>query len=212
MNTSSLSLDEFLEKLASSEPTPGGGSASALAGGVAAALVAMVGRITLGKKDEKYRAVAPEMEELTQRADELRAELLALADRDAEAFERVMAAYRLPKSTEEERAERQRVLQEALKAATEAPYQIAEACSKVLELARRMAKKGVSTAISDAGTAAYLAEAALHSALLNVDINLKYIKDEEYCQMFRKKRAELTAQAQIRREEVLTLVEGVIQS
>jgi len=211
-NTSSLSLDEFLEKLASSAPTPGGGSASALAGSLAAALVAMVGRITLGKKDEKYRAIAPEMEELTQRADELRAELLALADQDAEAFERVMAAYRLPKSTEEERAERQRVLQEALKGATEAPYQIAEACSKVLELARRAAEKGVSTAISDAGTAAYLAEAALHSALLNVDINLKYIKDEDYCRMFRKKRAELAAQAQSRREEVLTLVEGAIRS
>lgn len=211
MNTSSSSLDEFLERLASSKPTPGGGSASALAGGVAAALVAMVGRITMGKKDEKYRVIAAEMEKLTQKADELRSELMTLADRDAEAFERVMAAYRLPKSTEEERAERQRVLQEALKGATEAPCQIAEACSKVLELAQDVAQKGTPTAISDAGTAAYLAEAALHSALLNVDINLKYIKDEGYCQMFRKKRAGLASQAQSRREKIISLVEGAIK-
>jgi formiminotetrahydrofolate cyclodeaminase len=211
MKIADSTLREYLERLASSAPTPGGGSASAVVGGMAAALVAMIGRLTLNKKGQEYRAVADEMQEIVQKADVLRAELLALADRDSAAFDRVMAAYRLPKSTDSEQKERQETLQEALRGATEAPYRIAEACETVLELAQRAAAKGVRMAVSDAGTAAALAEAGLHSALLNVDINLKSIQDEKYRHLYHKKCTDLAKQARIRKDAILTVVEDWIR-
>ena len=211
MKTVDLTLRAFLEKLASSAPTPGGGSASAISGSIAAALVAMIGRLTLNKKVQEYQLVASEMEEIVQKADHFSNELVELADRDSAAFDRVMAAYRLPKSTEGEQAARQRAIQEALKGATEVPYRIAEACEAVLELAQRAAAKGVRTAVSDAGTAAALAEAGLHSALLNVDINLKSIQDEKYRHLYHKKCIDLAKQARIRKDAILAIVEDWIR-
>ncbi len=212
MTTAELKLREFSDRLASAAPTPGGGSASATAGSLAAALVAMVGRLTLGKLEGEEHVVEREqMEQAVQTADRLRLELLELADRDAEAFEQVMAAYRLPKSTEEEKSKRRATLQEALKGATEVPYRIAEICEEVLQLAKTMADRGARTAVSDAGTAASLAAAALHSALLNVDINLKHIKDERYRHVYHKKREDLARQAQVQRDAILAIVEDWIR-
>jgi formiminotetrahydrofolate cyclodeaminase len=212
MTTAELKLREFSDQLASAAPTPGGGSASAVAGGLAAALVAMVGRLTLGKLEgEEHAAERGQMEQAVEQADRLRLELLELADRDAEAFEQVMAAYKLSKSTEEEKEKRRATLQEALKGATEVPFSIAEICGEVLRLAKTMADRGVRSAVSDAGTAASLAAASLHSALLNVDINLKYIKDEKFRRVYHKKREDLAHQAQVRRDAVLTIVEDWIR-
>jgi len=203
-NTADDPLREYLEKLASEAPTPGGGSASGVVGGLAAALVAMVGRLTINKlEDEGLRR---RLEGVVGEADSLRRRLLGLADEDEEAFDRVMAAYKLPKSTDEEKEERRAAIQEALKGATEVPCRTAEACLKVLEKARVMAEHGTPTAISDVGTAAYLAEAALHSALLNVDINLKYLKDEAFRSEYAQKRETLAQEAPKLREETLKLV------
>lgn len=198
-------------RLASSAPTPAGGSAAAIAGALAAALVAMIGRITLNRKEKEYQAVAPEMEMITRKADQLRGDLVELADQDAQAFEGVMAAYRLPKSGEDKQAERQRAIEEALKRATEVPYRTAEACEAVLALAERAVAKGVRIAVSDAGTAACLAEAALHSALLSVDINLKLIRSEKYRRLYHKKCAALAKQARIRKDAILAIVEDWIR-
>jgi glutamate formiminotransferase/formiminotetrahydrofolate cyclodeaminase len=168
----------------------------------------MIGRLTLEKNGE---GEPQEMERITEQADQLREELLELADRDAEAFKLVMSAHRLPKSTEGERLKHQQAVQEALKGATEIPYRIAEACETVLKLAERAVNQGVRSAVSDAGTAACLAEAALHSALLSVDTNLKSIQDEKYRHLYHVKSADLARQARTRKDAILAIVEDWIR-
>lgn len=204
MSTADYPLREYLEKLASEAPTPGGGSASGVVGSLAAALVAMVGRLTVSKLSDKD--VRRELEGVIEETDSLRQKLLALADKDEEAFDRVMAAYKLPKATDEEKEKRRAAIQEALKGTTEVPCRTAEACLHVLQKACVMAEHGTPTAISDVGTAAYLAEAALHSALLNVDINFKYLKDEAFRGEYAAKREALAQEALKLREETLALV------
>ena len=204
MSTADYPLREYLESLASDAPTPGGGSASGVVGSLAAALVAMVGRLTAGKLEEE--GLRQQLQSIVEEVDGLRSRLLALADEDEEAFDKVMAAYKLPKATDEEKEKRKTAIQEALKGATEVPCRTAEACLNVMEKARLMAEHGTPTAISDVGTAAYLAEAALHSALLNVDINLKYLKDEAFRSEYAQKREALAQEAPKLREETLKLV------
>ncbi len=186
-------IQDFLEFLASSEPTPGGGSASALGGALAAALVSMVCNLTLGKKG--YEAVQGEMEAIRARSEALRGELTRLLEADTQAYQRVMAAYRLPRRTAEEREARDAALQGALVEATEVPLAIAEKCAEVMSLALPAAQRGNRWAASDAGVAVLLAEAALHGALLNVRTNLASLRDE--------------ALAQSIRERMTALVEGV---
>ncbi len=177
-----MSLAAFGEALASDAATPGGGSASALAGSLAAALVAMVARLTDGLGD-----VAAE-------ADAAGEELLGLVDEDARAFDRVMAAFRLPKESEEEKAARSDAIQQGYRAATEPPSQVCARALRVLELAAEVAERGNPNAVSDAGVAALLAEAALAGAALNVLINLGSIRDEA----FRSEREESVRTAQAR--------------
>ncbi|MGZ4314752.1 MAG: cyclodeaminase/cyclohydrolase family protein [Gaiellaceae bacterium] len=158
----------FLEELSSGAATPGGGCASALGGAIAAGLVAMVARNTEG------------LGEVATEADRLRGELEELIDADAVAFERVMAAFRLPKETDEQKAERSSAIQAAYRGAVEPPLAVCERAHRVLELAALMAERGNPNAVSDAGVAALLASSALEGAALNVDINLVSIKDESY--------------------------------
>jgi len=199
-----LRMRDFLEELASASAAPGGGAAAAVAGSLAAALVGMIGRLTL--KRERGNA---ELEGITSEADRLREELLELAERDAEAFRGVLAAYRLPKSDEQEG--RRQAIQEALKAATEVPFRTASACASVLELAQRAVNYGLRSAVSDAATAARLAEAALHSAVLNVETNLKSIEDERYRHLYHLKCTDLVKQARVRVEAILAVVEEWIR-
>jgi len=161
-------LGTFLEELSSGTATPGGGCASALSGAIAAGLVAMVGRNTGG------------LEELAAEADRLRGELESLVDADAVAFDRVMAAFRLPKETDEQKAERSAAIQVAYRGAVEPPLAVCECACRVLELADVVARRGNPNAVSDAGVAALLAASALDGAALNVDINLGSIRDESY--------------------------------
>ncbi len=174
MSYRDLTLAGFLDELSSGAATPGGGCAAALAGALAAGLVAMVARNT-GALD----AIAAE-------ADGLRGELEELVDVDAAAFERVMAAFRLPKETEEQKAERSAAIQAGYRAAVEPPAAVCERALRVLELAAEVAERGNPNAVSDAGVAALLAASALDGAALNVEINLGSIKDEAY----REERAE----------------------
>lgn len=177
-SVAALPIETFLDALAAGESTPGGGAAAALTGGQAAALLSMVLNFTIGRK--KYAPVEEEMRGLLGRTEALRGELLALADKDAEAFGAVAACYGMPRSTGEEKAARTAAMQKALKGATEVPFAIASLCAELLELARPIAEKGNPNVVSDAATAAHLAHAALHSGLVNVKINLAYIKDEAY--------------------------------
>jgi len=170
----------FLDKLASRSPEPGGGSVSALVGALGAALVSMVGNLTLGK--EKYADVQDKVEELLGSSEKLRAELQDLIQKDTEVYADVSAAFKLPRETEEEKAERTSRIQDALKLATEVPFEIGEKCLEVAQLSETSAVIGNVGAVSDAGVAVLLAEAAAQSAALNVKINVNSIEDREFSQ------------------------------
>ena len=163
-----LSVAAFSDALAADTATPGGGSASAVAGSLAASLVAMVASMSDG------------LAEIAAEAESARAELLALADEDARAFDLVMAAFRLPKATEAEKAARSAAIQEGYKAATVPPARLCAGALRVLELAAETAERGNPNAVSDAGVAALLAAAAVEGAALNVLINTGSIKDEPF--------------------------------
>ena len=168
----------FLEELASSAPTPGGGSAGAFVGAVGAALLAMVGNLTAGKKG--YESVDRSMRDLVAQSDRLRSELVRLADEDVRVFGEVMAAYRMPRGDDDERAARRAAIQRALLDATEAPLELARVCSEVIELAATAAEEGNTNVVSDAGVGVVAAHAALRAAALNVWINAGSIDDREF--------------------------------
>ena len=168
---------DFLDRLAAGTPTPGGGAAAAMAAAQAAALVAMVGRLTVGKK--KYKDVEAEVWPLIEQADDLRRALVAKADEDAAAFEAYMAARKLPRSTEEEKAARAQAILEATRRAAEVPLETARLTLKTMRLAQRLAEIGNVNAISDAGTAAALGLAAIEGASLNVRINATGLPEDE---------------------------------
>ncbi len=166
----------FLEELASGEPTPGGGSASAYSAALAASLVAMVGRVTVGKK--KYADVEGDMWPLIEEASELQSLMKQAVAKDAEAFEAYMKARRLPRDTAQQKEDRIQAIQAASINAAEIPLHVARSAVQILRLAVRAAEMGNVNAISDAGTAAALAQAALKGAGLNVRINLLGLEKE----------------------------------
>lgn len=164
-------VDRFLETLASSAPTPGGGGAAALCGALGIALGNMVGSLTLGKK--KYADVQEDIAELNAKAEALRAGFVALVDADAEAFAPLSRAYSIPKDD----PARDEIMEPALLKAAEAPLEIMRKCAEALELISGYAAKGSALAISDAGCAAALCGAAMEAAALNVKINTKSMKN-----------------------------------
>ena len=177
MGFSTSTCTEFVEVLASKAPVPGGGGASALVGAVGTALGNMVGSLTVGKK--KYADVEEEMYELKAKCDQLQKDFLRLIERDAEVFEPLSKAYGMPKETEEEQAEKEKVMEAALKNAAEAPLCIMETIVDTMEMIRVLGEKGSRLAVSDAGVAILFAQAALEGASLNIFINTKMMKDQE---------------------------------
>jgi len=172
-----LSLDAFLERLGSSDPVPGGGSASALAAAMGAALIAMVAELTIGRP--AYAEHEETVRKLRFDALERGAELLDLAQQDADAYDLVVRARHMPKESEAERDARNAAISAATVAATRAPLRVAVVASEVLDLAERIAPIGNRNAASDAGVAALLAAAGLRGAVLNVRINLPYLPADE---------------------------------
>ena len=175
MGFSDKSCSEFVEVLASKAPVPGGGGASAMVGALATALGNMVGSLTVGKK--KYAAVEEEMWALKDRCDRLQKDFLHLVERDAEVFEPLARAYSMPKNTEEEKAEKARVMEIVLRDACSVPMEIMEKCCEAIDIIAVFAEKGSVIAISDAGVGAAFAKAALKGASLNVYINTKSMAD-----------------------------------
>lgn len=171
------SLRDFVEALASPDPVPGGGGASAVVGALAVALGEMDANLTVGK--ERYADVRGRVEDVIVEARGLRADLLDLADRDAEAFMPVSRAYALPRDTPEERAARASALEVALRGACEAPLEVMERVSSVIGIEAELADIGSRLALSDAGVGAELCEAALRSASLNVLVNTRMMSDRE---------------------------------
>jgi formiminotetrahydrofolate cyclodeaminase len=172
------SIQLFLDELASKSPTPGGGSSAAIMGAMGAALLSMVCNLTIGKKN--YELVSQEMDEALQRSEALRTELLDMVAADVEAFDQVMAAYRLPKDSDADKALRSVRIQDALKMATAVPLRCARACASLIELSEDIARHGNKNVISDAGVAVVSAHAALRSAALNVHVNVGAIRDGDF--------------------------------
>ena len=167
---SSIRSSQFLAALADGSPTPGGGSAAAYASAMGAALVAMVARLTLGKK--KYADVNEQMLAILDEADVLRSQLTVAVEEDAAAYDKVMAAFRLPKESEEEKAVRTEAINKATIHAAEVPLETARKSVRIIELASQVAQLGNLNAITDAATGASLAQAALTGAGYNVRINI----------------------------------------
>jgi formiminotetrahydrofolate cyclodeaminase len=174
------SIQQFLDELASKSATPGGGSVSALLGAQSAALTGMVCNLTIGKP--KYAEVEAEMQALLEESEVLREKLIGLIKADVEVFNRLMAAYGLPKETDEDKAARSVAIQTVLKAATEVPLECARACAKAIELSRLAAEKGNTGVVSDAGAAVMAAYGGLKSAALNVYINTGSLKDRPFAE------------------------------
>lgn len=174
------SIQKFLDELAGSSSTPGGGSAAAVMGAMGAALVSMVCNLTIGKKN--YAEVEAEMREVLRQSENLRHRLTGMINDDVAAFNQVMAAYGIPKNSDEEKVRRTAAIQEALKRATQVPLSCAKVCFEVMELAKRAAEKGNVNVVSDAGVAVLAACSALKSAALNVYVNTAAIKDDNFNQ------------------------------
>lgn len=199
-----LTLDGFLEQTASAAPAPGGGSIAALNGAGAAALIAMVAHLTIGK--EKYRDVQPLMERTAARAEALRVQFLDLIDQDSEAFPRIIAAYKLPKETEDEKAVRSGAIQEATKAAALVPFKIGELACELFSLAEIVIDQGNKGAVTDGAIAVINARAAVRTAFLNVKINLGSLKDQKFAAEMQKKMAVIETAAETREKELLEKV------
>lgn len=166
---------DYLDRLASGAPEPGGGSASALAAAVGAALVGMVANLTVGK--EKYSGVQDRVRELLADSEKVRSRLQELVQEDTEVYSVLAKAFKMPRGTEEEKLKRDEAVQAACKEATMVPYAIVEQCLEVAKLSEVAAEIGNVNAVSDAGVAALLAEACAQCAALNVKINLGTIRD-----------------------------------
>jgi len=199
-------VTQFLDELASSAATPGGGSGAATMGALGAALVSMVCNLTIGKKN--YAEVEGEMREVLAGAEALRARLADMVAEDIAAFNGLMAAYGLPKQTDDEKAARGAAIQHALIAATEAPLACARACADVIKLSMRAAEVGNRNVISDAGVGALAAQAALRSAALNVDINVPSLQDQVFAKACRDEMDALLASAVPLSEQAIALVKS----
>jgi formiminotetrahydrofolate cyclodeaminase len=192
MSFKDITLEEFMNRLASDSPTPGGGSAAAMAGAMGSCLVSMVANLTVGR--EKFKEYEEQVQEILTKSEELRARLLASADRDAEAFNLVIDAMKMPKVTEEEKRIRTEKLQEALKGATARPMEIAELCLEVLKLAWELHDKGNPNASSDIGVGTHMAYAGMEGAIMNVDINLPLLKDGAFAEKMKTRADRLRAE------------------
>ena len=171
----SMTVERFVDEVSSNSPAPGGGSVAALAGSLGAALAAMVANLTVGKAG--YESAWAPLSSLAERAQLLKAALLRAVDDDTKAFDDVLAAMRLPKATEEQKAARASAIASAYEKATAVPLATARLCLQALELAEQAAASGNRNSTSDAGVGALLAKAGLDAALMNVRINLPSVRE-----------------------------------
>ena len=199
---SRMTLEQFTEALAAATPTPGGGSASAQAGAMAAALVQMTCDLTIGR--EAYRAHDEAVREIRARSEGLRRDLLVLVDRDAQAYDEVVRALRLPKATDAEKRARSEALARANLFAIETPLATADACAALLEMAAELASKGNVNVVSDVGTAALLAYAGLRGGILTIRVNLKGVVDGVRAGQLRERVRRLEVDSERLREAALT--------
>ena len=173
-----LSVEEFSQVLGSNSPAPGGGSVAALSGSLGADLISMVCNLSIGKED--YESFRNELTAALEKSQALSKSLLKRVDLDTEAFNGVMAAFKMAKQTESEKELRKEAIQTGFKEAVQSPAGIARECFEVLQLAEKLIGKSNSNALSDLGVASQQAYAGLEGGIMNVKINVPSIKDEEF--------------------------------
>lgn len=203
MEMQDMNVRALLELTASDAPAPGGGAIAALSGALGAALAAMVGSLTMGKKG--YESVQEEMAETTAKANALAQKLLSAMDEDANSFNGYMAALKMPKDNDEEKATRRAAMQEALKNASLVPLNTAKTAAEIFPLAEAAVRSGNKNAVTDGLVAAMMARTAVLGALLNVKINLGSIKDEAFVSELRETCAALQAEALVAEQRILDL-------
>lgn len=197
--------EEFLAKLSSSEPVPGGGGVSALVGALSAALCSMVGNLTSGKK--KYAEYQADIERILEESAVLRDELYAFIEKDAEAFEPLAKAYGIPK----DEPGRDEKLEKALKDAANAPLELLAAIKKLCPMLLELSQKGSNLAISDVGVAATLAKSAAEGAVMNVYVNTRLMKNEAVAKDMNEKASALVDETVKIADEVYAVVLGKLR-
>ena len=203
-----LTIKEFINKVISNDPVPGGGSVSALNGALAAALSAMVANLTVCRK--KYAEVNDIMEELSSRFEKLSSRLIEDVDRDSDAYNRVFAAFKMPKETDEEKAIRSEAIQRETKYAAQVPMEVARAVYEVLPMIDTVAQKGNSNAVTDACVSMMCARTAILGALLNVRINLTSIKDEAFVNAMREEADTIEAHTTLQEQALLEYAKTIL--
>ncbi|WP_337470089.1 cyclodeaminase/cyclohydrolase family protein [Acidaminococcus fermentans] len=198
MELRKLTVEGFINETASSSPAPGGGSIAALNASSSAALIAMVANLTLGK--EKYAAVEGDMKEVAAKAAALKDDFLALIDEDSNAFNKIMAAFKMPKDTDEAKKARSAAIQDATKGAALVPFKVGQKANELFALAETVITKGNQNAITDG------AVAAVRGAFLNVKINLGSIKDTLFVEDLKKRMAEIEKEVDAREKALLDQV------
>ncbi len=194
-------MDAFARKLASADPTPGGGSVAAAVGAFGASLVSMVALLT--SNSPKHAAAAERCAAIAKLAGGLADELLKLVDEDAASFDRVSAAYRMPKSTDAEKAARSTSIQTALEGAIDPPLRVIDAAHRICDVAAELADIGNPNALSDIGCAALCAQTAAHGAALNVESNASALKDRALGRNYTQRMHERLAQVSLLVEVIL---------
>lgn len=202
MQLAELTVRDFAGLLGSDAPAPGGGSAAALAGALGAALTAMVGALTVGKK--KYADYAETAQRTLEEAGKLQERFLDVMQRDTEAFNAVSAVFAMPKGTEEEKTARAAAMQEALQGCTKTPFEMMELSVAALRLTEGLVGRSNASAASDLGCAALHLGCAIRGAWLNVLINLGSIRDADFAESYRSRGERLL-------DEALPLADGIYQ-
>jgi formiminotetrahydrofolate cyclodeaminase len=199
-----LRITQFLEETAAGSALPGGGSVAALGAALAAGLSEMVANLTMGKKG--YEASEADMRALAESARRLRNKLTQDIDRDSEAYAEVLAAFRLPRITEDDKRKRQQAIQKGFKAAASVPLSVAKDALRVMALAGEAVEKGNRLTVTDGAVAAMMARSAVLSALYNVRINLRSVKDENFRKIMMEQAKELEEEAIKKERDILLKV------
>jgi len=201
MKLADLSIKEFLAETASGSPVPGGGSIAALSAAIAAGLSEMVANLTIGKKG--YEEKEKQMKVIKKATTDFRNKLIKDIDRDSDAYNDVLAAFRLSKATEQEENIRKQAIQDAFKKASLVPLDVAKNAFKIIELADGVVKHGNKNAVTDGAVAVMMARTAALSALYNVKINLASIKDKDFVERIRKDVTGLESEIEKKEREIL---------
>jgi formiminotetrahydrofolate cyclodeaminase len=202
---SELTIKEFLEKIGSEFPAPGGGSVAALSAALAASLTEMVANLTIGKQG--YDDVEDEMKTIAQDALRLKSKFVSAIDKDSNAYNDVITAIKLPGGTEAEKRHREEMIQSGFKQATLVPMAVAEDAIRVMELAGKAVTKGNKNTITDGAVGVMMAKTAVLSALYNIKINLRTIKDKAFIDEISKQVKELEQNALQREKELLSNID-----